>query len=164
VTMDGFWTGNRIIWTLWYNEWLHFTVHCYTHTHTHTVVSTVTSLLPLLGSGFQRRTFTSLWVPELSPASATSFSQQQLTKIERQQSSNSPNNYSSLHSTHSTDSTSLSVLLITSRHGPHRKLRSSVAVFNCFRGNTHVCEAVTFQRLLYICLSRGHWPATLLPP
>jgi hypothetical protein len=36
-------------------------------------VSTVTSLLPLLGSGFQRRTFFFMWVPELSPASAASF-------------------------------------------------------------------------------------------
>jgi hypothetical protein len=39
---------------------LHFTI-------TTTLVSTVTSLLPLLDNGFQQR------VPELSPASATSF-------------------------------------------------------------------------------------------
>jgi hypothetical protein len=36
-------------------------------------------------SGFQRRTFPFLWVPELSPVSATSFSQQQLTTAESQQ-------------------------------------------------------------------------------
>jgi hypothetical protein len=30
-------------------------------------MSTVTSSLPLLGSGFQRRTFIFLWVPEWSP-------------------------------------------------------------------------------------------------
>jgi hypothetical protein len=55
---------------------------------THTLVPTVTSSLPLLCSGFQRRTFLFLWVPELSTASATSFKQQQLTTTERQRSSN----------------------------------------------------------------------------
>jgi hypothetical protein len=57
--------------------------------HTHSLVSTVTSSLPLLGSSFQRRTFVFLWFPELSPTSATRFSQQQLTATEPQQSSNS---------------------------------------------------------------------------
>jgi hypothetical protein len=52
----------------------------------------VTSSLPLLGGGFQRRMFPLLWVPELSPASATSFSQQQLTTTELQQFSNSLTN------------------------------------------------------------------------
>jgi hypothetical protein len=51
---------------------LQFTV-THARTHTHTLVFTVTSSLPLLGSGFQRRTFAFLWVPELAPASATSF-------------------------------------------------------------------------------------------
>jgi hypothetical protein len=37
------------------------------------VMSTVMSLLPLLGSGFQRRTFPFHRVPELSPASTTNF-------------------------------------------------------------------------------------------
>jgi hypothetical protein len=32
----------------------------------------------LLGSGFQRRTFPFLWIPELFPASATNLSHQQL--------------------------------------------------------------------------------------
>jgi hypothetical protein len=45
-------------------------------------MSIVTSSLPLLGSGFKQRTFLFLWVPELSPVSATSFPKQQLTKIE----------------------------------------------------------------------------------
>jgi hypothetical protein len=35
------------------------------------------------------------------------------------------------------------VPLITSRHGPHRKHRSSLLYFNCCRGNMFVCEAVT---------------------
>jgi hypothetical protein len=51
-------------------------------TITPTLVSTVTSSLPMLGSGFHRRTFPLLWVPERSPASATSFEQQQLTTTE----------------------------------------------------------------------------------
>jgi hypothetical protein len=41
----------------------------------------------LLGSGFQWQMFPFLWVPEFFPASATSFSQQQQTIIEPQQSS-----------------------------------------------------------------------------
>jgi hypothetical protein len=45
---------------------------------------------PLLGVGFQRRTLSFLYVPELSPASATIFSQQQLTRTEPQQFSHSP--------------------------------------------------------------------------
>jgi hypothetical protein len=40
------------------------------------------------GNDFQRRTFAFLWVPELSPASATTFSEQQFTTTEPQQSSN----------------------------------------------------------------------------
>jgi hypothetical protein len=44
-------------------------------TVTLSLVSTVTSSQPLLRSGFQRWTFPFLWVPKLSPASATSFSQ-----------------------------------------------------------------------------------------
>jgi hypothetical protein len=48
------------------------------------------SSLPLLGSGSQQRTFPFLWVPKLSLASATSFSQQQLTTSEPQLLSDSP--------------------------------------------------------------------------
>jgi hypothetical protein len=40
------------------------------------------SSLPLLGSDFQRRTFPFLWIPELFPTSATSFSLQQFTSSE----------------------------------------------------------------------------------
>jgi hypothetical protein len=59
-----------------------------------TLVSTVTSLLPLLDSGFPRRTFPFLWLPNLSPGSATSFSQQQLSRTEpQQQSSHSLTDY-----------------------------------------------------------------------
>jgi hypothetical protein len=62
--------------------------HTHTHTHTHTSVQSRLHQ-PLFSSGFQRWTFPFLWVLELSPASATSFSQQQLTTTELQQSSNS---------------------------------------------------------------------------
>jgi hypothetical protein len=73
--MDGFWIDGRICWTLSYRRDydLQYTV---THTHTHTHVSTVKSSLPLLGSSFQLRMFPVLSVPELSPASVTSFQQQ----------------------------------------------------------------------------------------
>jgi hypothetical protein len=50
---------------------------------THTYVSTVTSSLPLLSSDFNGDV-PFLWVPELSSASATIFSQQQLTTTEPQ--------------------------------------------------------------------------------
>jgi hypothetical protein len=45
--------------------------------------------MPLLGSGFQRRPFPSLWVPEISCASAISFYQQRLTGPTPQSFSNS---------------------------------------------------------------------------
>jgi hypothetical protein len=56
-------------------------------TITHTLVSTVTSSLSLLGNRFQRQMFPFLYVSELSPASASSFSQQQPPTTEQQQSS-----------------------------------------------------------------------------
>jgi hypothetical protein len=87
------------------------TAHDYTlqFTVTYTLVSTVTSSLPLLDSGFQWRTLLFFWLPELSPASAISFSQQRLKTTAPQRLTK--------------DSTHYIVL-----HGPHRKLRSSVAV------------------------------------
>jgi hypothetical protein len=64
----------------------------FTNSHTsqfttaHTLVFSVCCLhQSLSGNGFQLRMFPFLWVPELSPASATSFSQQQLTTTEPQQ-------------------------------------------------------------------------------
>jgi hypothetical protein len=52
---------------------LRFTVHYYTHTHI--LASTVTSSLPLLGNGYQQKTFRFVWVPEVSPASSSNSSQ-----------------------------------------------------------------------------------------
>jgi hypothetical protein len=53
-------------------------------TLTRPLVSRVTSLMPLLGSSFQREMIPILWVPEWFPTSAISFQQQQLTTTERQ--------------------------------------------------------------------------------
>jgi hypothetical protein len=60
VTIDGFWVVIRFIQhvdrqrvTILHNSLLNTN----THTHTHTLVFTVTSLLSLLGSEFQQRTF-----------------------------------------------------------------------------------------------------------
>jgi hypothetical protein len=55
---------------------------------------------------------------------------------------------------------SLTVLLITFRHGPPRKHRSSVAVSNCCCAEMLVCEAVTQLQLLYSCFFRGRCLAT----
>jgi hypothetical protein len=49
---------------------------------------------------------------------------------------------------------SLTVLLITSRHGPPRKHRSSIAVSSSCHANMFVCEAVTQWQQLYSCLFR----------
>jgi hypothetical protein len=65
-----------------------------------------------------------LWVLELSLASATSFSHQQLTTTEPQQSYNP---LTHLPTPHRLTDFSL-VPLIISWHGPYRKHRSSVAV------------------------------------
>jgi hypothetical protein len=47
------------------------------------------------------------------------------------------------------------VPLIAHRHGPHRKHCASLLYFSRYRRNMLICEAVTRQRLVYICLSRG---------
>jgi hypothetical protein len=62
--------------------------------------------------------FPFLWIPELFLASATGFSQQQLTVTEPQQSSHLVTNQLLFTSLNSTDFSSLTVLLITSWHGP----------------------------------------------
>jgi hypothetical protein len=122
VTIDGFWIGFEIYWTPWYSAWLHFAIYCYTHTSSHSHV--FISCCSVAASNCE--TFSFLWVPELSPVSPTSLSQQQLATTELQQFSNC-----SLHSTvlNCTALTPLIVLLITSRHGRHRKHYSSVAVY-----------------------------------
>jgi predicted heme/steroid binding protein len=78
VTIDGVWIGDSSYCTLWYTS----RDYILQVTVTHTLVFTVTSSLPLLGSGFLRRTFPCLWAPETSPASDISFSHQWLTAAE----------------------------------------------------------------------------------
>jgi hypothetical protein len=90
-------------------------------TITHTLVSTVTSSLPLLGSGFQRRSSPSSGFPNCPrpqlPASNSSSSQRLST--------NTPLSHSPTNSIHLNRTNSTVCLLITSRHGPHRKHSSN---------------------------------------
>jgi hypothetical protein len=51
------------------------------------------------------------------------------------------------------------VPLITPRHRPHRKQRSSLLLFSLCRGNMFIYEVVPQQRLPYICLFRVRCPA-----
>jgi hypothetical protein len=53
----------------------------------------------------------------------------------------------------------LPLQLITALYGPHVKHSSSVPLFNYYCANMFVCEAITQQRLLYICLSCCRCPA-----
>jgi hypothetical protein len=107
-----------------------YTVHWCTHTHTYTLVFIVTSSLAVVGSGFQWRTFPFPWISELSPASATTLSQQQLRKTELQPFSNSLTQ-SLTNQPAELKWLSLSVLLIASRHRPHRKQRIITAEESC---------------------------------
>jgi hypothetical protein len=69
VTVDGVWICNQIYCTLTHptrDYTLQITV-------THRQMFSVTICIAPLGSGFQLQTFPFLWVPELSPDSATSF-------------------------------------------------------------------------------------------
>jgi hypothetical protein len=52
------------------------------------------------------------------------------------------------------------VPLITPRHGPRNKHRSSLLYFIRCNGNMFVCKAVIQQRLPYICSFRGRCLAT----
>jgi hypothetical protein len=80
----------------------------------------------LSSNGFQRRTFPLLWIPELSPC----LSYQLTATFHKARTSDSltqrPTHFASVNSNalHS-----LIVLLITPRHGPHRKHRPYVAPF-----------------------------------
>jgi hypothetical protein len=93
--------------------------------HIHTSVQSCLHLL-LLCSGFQWQMFPFLWVPELSPASSTRFSQQQLTMTELQQFcdwlTQSLTNQTQLNCL------SLTALLTSSWHRLHRKHHSIIGV------------------------------------
>jgi hypothetical protein len=75
MTIDGVWNGNWIYYTLTLVTTNKYGSLIELHTPKITVTAAhIKSSQSLLGSGFQRRTFPFLRVPELSPASATSFS------------------------------------------------------------------------------------------
>jgi hypothetical protein len=145
---------------LWYSAWRHFTVHCYTHTHTHTHihVSIVTSSLAvMLSSGFNGgRSHSSGFLhyprPEL-PASHSNCSQQLSP-------SSSLTNSVTHQQTNSTDFHQLTVLLIASRHGSHRKHRTIIAVrllpwkHACLRSR-YLAVAVVWMLFRGPCLATG---------
>jgi hypothetical protein len=101
--------------------------------------------------------FPFLWVPELSPASATSFSQQQLTTTEHQRLSN-----------YLTNSPTNSQLLICPAYNISARTAQKtpfpiIAVFFCCCETVafvSVGGAVTQKRLLYSCLFHGSCLAT----
>jgi hypothetical protein len=118
-----FWISNQIYWIPWIQRMITFYSSLW---HTNTLVSTLTSSLPLLGSGFQRRTFLFLCDPELS--SCLTY---QLTTTEPQQFSNyltTPTNSTKLNRL------SVTVQLIISSHEPHRKKTVLLLLCNCCRG------------------------------
>jgi hypothetical protein len=72
VFTNGVWIGNRIYWTLTLVTTINYKSLTELHTPAHIKSSSLH--LPLLGSVFQLRTFLFLWVSELFPPLATSFS------------------------------------------------------------------------------------------
>jgi hypothetical protein len=131
-TIDGVWIDDRIYWTPWYSAWLHFTVYCYIHTGVQSHVFTSRCLVAASNSGrFPSSGFPNFLRPH--PLAFNSNSSQQV----------SPTSYLTNTLTDSLNSTELShsksVLLITSRHGPHRKYRSSVV---CLTAGLHATVSV----------------------
>jgi hypothetical protein len=116
-------------------------------TITHTLVSTVTSSLPLLGSGFKRRTFPSSVFPNCPrpqlPASKSNSSQQL-----------NPSGYLTHLLIQITDLQYLGTESVENT--------SPLLSCSCCRGNMLVCEAVTYQWLLYSCLFLCRCLATCL--
>jgi hypothetical protein len=101
VTTDGVWIDDRNYCTLIHLQILttsNYSATANSHSATHLSLLGQLCLHQSSGNCFQRRNFPFPWVPKLSRASATSFYQQQLTRTELQQSSNSL----TYHSTHST--------------------------------------------------------------
>jgi hypothetical protein len=116
LTVYGVWIGNWIYWILT-NPWLQVIIAV---SLIHTLCNSLQHVLNLLsllclhhssGNGFQRRTFPFLWVPELSPASATATLADWLTNQPTNQPTNRPSDW-----------------LLTSQYGPRRKHFSAVAV------------------------------------
>jgi hypothetical protein len=138
-TLDTILSGDGVIinevrcgnWTYWnsYRSLATSTYNCFLNsrilqiTTAHTLLSRL-SLHSSSGNGFQQRTFPILWVPDLSTASVTSLSQQQLLYR------SSPVNHScQSQSSITTDGQSASVLV--THHRPATNV--SPSFFNYFR-------------------------------
>jgi hypothetical protein len=94
----------------------------------HTVLCPLSLLhKQLLGSGFQRRIFPALWVPEITPCHSY-----QLLTATAHKDSTAAFTHSPTNSLHFTQLHSLIVLLKTSMQGPHRKHRSC-HILHCWK-------------------------------
>jgi hypothetical protein len=102
----------------------------FTGSLSHTVL-TVTSSLPLLGSGFQKRTIPFLWVPELSWAPASSSSQQL-----------SPSGYLTNTSTNSQNESPLTCPAYNIWARTAQKHRSCVALYGTLSSNGTTCHSM----------------------
>jgi hypothetical protein len=119
--LDGFWIDDRVNWTPWCSTWLHFTIHCHMHTCVHSYVFTSrcsvaasnggrspsSGFLKYPGLGYHLLTATAhndwtsavLWLMQSTELNSTQLISHWLT-----------------------------VLLVTSWHGLHRKHRFSISV------------------------------------
>jgi hypothetical protein len=80
VTIDWFWIDDRILLDILIQRMTTFANHYHTQTSAHSHFFTAVAWYRI-----QWRKFLFFWVPELSPVSATSYSQQLLTTTELQQ-------------------------------------------------------------------------------
>jgi hypothetical protein len=124
VAIDGSWIDDRIYWTLWYTH---------TSVHSHVFISRC-SVAASNGGRSPSSGFPNCPRPQL-PASHSSSSQR-LNSAVLWLTQSLTNQLTQLNSTDWTHS-SITILLITPRHEPHRKCRSSVAVYWPLPSNGH---------------------------
>jgi hypothetical protein len=126
VTIHGFWIDDRIYCTLWYSAWLNFTIHYYTHTSVHSHVFISRCLVAASNGGRSPSSgFPNYTRPQLSASHSNSSQRLNLSSFLTDWLTQSlTNQVTQLNSTQLL----LTVLLIISRHWPHRKHRSIIAV------------------------------------